>query len=98
MLKAVAKAMQPVDREGSVDQVRPHYLETLTLVERLHRRLLDVIKAEFYRRTPADIIPVPARPLYTIGAMDLTAGGPRTRGTILASNRAYNPNKLPGMG
>ena len=37
MLKAVAKAMQPVDREGSLDHVRPHYLETLTLVERLHR-------------------------------------------------------------
>jgi len=44
MLKAVAKAMEPVDREGSLDHVRPHYLETLTLVERLHRRLLDVIK------------------------------------------------------
>ena len=98
MLKAVAKAMQPVDREGSLDQVRPHYLETLTLVERLHRRLLDVIKDEFDRRSRADINSVQALLLYNIGEKDLTAGELRTRGYYLGSNVSYNLKKLVEMG
>ena len=98
MLKAVAKAMQPVDREGSFDHVRPHYLETLTLVERLHRRLLDVIKDEFDRRSRADINSVQALLLYNIGEKDLTAGELRTRGYYLGSNVSYNLKKLVEMG
>ena len=98
MLKAVAKAMQPVDREGSLDHVRPRYLETLTLVERLHRRLLDVIKDEFDRRSRADINSVQALLLYNIGEKDLTAGELRTRGYYLGSNVSYNLKKLVEMG
>ena len=40
---------------GEVPVVRPAYLEALTLVERLHRRLLDVIKDEFDRRGRGDV-------------------------------------------
>ena len=40
--------------------MQPLYLEALTLVERLHRRLLDVIKDEFDRRGRADINSVQA--------------------------------------
>jgi DNA-binding MarR family transcriptional regulator len=98
MLKAVAKAMEPVDREGSLDQFRPHYLETLTLVERLHRRLLDVIKDEFDRKGRADINSVQALLLYNIGEKDLTAGELRTRGYYLGSNVSYNLKKLVEMG
>src|SRR5258708_15836915 len=54
-MKAVAKTVEPAEREARFDHVRPHYLEALTLVERLHRRLLDVIKDEFDRRGRADI-------------------------------------------
>ena len=98
MLKAVTKAMQSVDREASLDHVRPHYLETLTLVERLHRRLLDVIKDEFDRRSRADINSVQALLLYNIGEKDLTAGELRTRGYYLGSNVSYNLKKLVEMG
>ena len=52
MMKAVAKATELVDREIRFDRIRPLYLEALTLVERLHRRLLEVIKDEFDRRKP----------------------------------------------
>ncbi len=48
-------------------EVRPVYLEALTLVERLHRRLLDVIKDEFDRRGRSDINAVQALLLYNIG-------------------------------
>jgi DNA-binding MarR family transcriptional regulator len=98
MLKAVAKVMEPVEREASVGPIRPLYLETLTLVERLHRRLLDVIKDEFDRRSRSDINPVQALLLYNIGEKDLTAGELRTRGYYLGSNVSYNLKKLVEMG
>ncbi len=34
----------PQSREDRASEIRPVYLEALTLVERLHRRLLDVVK------------------------------------------------------
>jgi DNA-binding MarR family transcriptional regulator len=98
MLKAVAKVMEPAEREVSVGHIRPLYLETLTLVERLHRRLLDVIKDEFDRRSRSDINPVQALLLYNIGEKDLTAGELRTRGYYLGSNVSYNLKKLVEMG
>jgi DNA-binding MarR family transcriptional regulator len=98
MLNTVVKMMEPVDRKGSADHVRPHYLETLTLVERLHRRLLDVIKDEFDRRSRDDINAVQALLLYNIGEKDLTAGELRTRGYYLGSNVSYNLKKLVEMG
>ena len=42
------------------NDVRPSYIESLTLVERLHRRLLDVIKDEFDRRGRSDVNSVQA--------------------------------------
>ncbi len=74
------------------------YLEALTLVERLHRRLLDVIKDEFDRRGLADINSVQALLLYNIGDKELTAGELRTRGYYLGSNVSYNLKKLVELG
>src|SRR6476660_3956102 len=98
MMKAVARAAEPADREHRIGQIRPHYLEVLTLVERLHRRLLDVIKDEFDRRSRADINSVQALLLYNIGEKELTAGELRTRGYYLGSNVSYNLKKLVEMG
>jgi DNA-binding MarR family transcriptional regulator len=99
MMKAVARtAEQPVDRKMRFDLLRPLYLEALTLVERLHRRLLDVIKDEFDRRSRADINSVQALLLYNIGEKELTAGELRTRGYYLGSNVSYNLKKLVEMG
>src|SRR6476620_6660974 len=67
MIKAVATAVEPAERAAGQAQVQPLYLEALTLVERLHRRLLDVIRDEFDRRGRADINSVQALLLYNIG-------------------------------
>jgi DNA-binding MarR family transcriptional regulator len=79
-------------------EVRPVYLEALTLVERLHRRLLDVIKDEFDRRGRSDVNSVQALLLYNIGDKELTASELRTRGYYLGSNVSYNVKKLVEMG
>src|ERR1700677_60213 len=78
--------------------IRPVYLEALTMVERLHRRLLDVIKDEFDRRRRSDVNAVQALLLYNIGDKELTAGELRTRGYYLGSNVSYNVKKLVEMG
>ncbi|MGL5117004.1 MAG: transcriptional regulator LdtR [Beijerinckiaceae bacterium] len=78
--------------------VKDHYLESLKLVERLHRRLLDVIKDEFDRRGRSDVNSVQALLLYNIGDKELTAGELRTRGYYLGSNVSYNVKKLVEMG
>jgi DNA-binding MarR family transcriptional regulator len=96
-MKAVAKTVEPAGREATLDHIRPQYLEALTLVERLHRRLLDVIMDEFYRRGRSDINSVQALLLYNIGDKELTAGELRTRGYYLGSNVSYNLKKLVEM-
>ena len=97
-MKAVAKTVEPAEREARLDQIQPLYLEALTLVERLHRRLLDVIKDEFDRRGRADINSVQALLLYNVGDKELTAGELRTRGYYLGSNVSYNLKKLVDLG
>src|SRR5215467_3083143 len=97
IMKTLVKAVEPAERAERIDQVRPLYLEALTLVERLHRRLLDVIKDEFDRRGRSDINSVQALLLYNIGDKELTAGELRTRGYYLGSNVSYNLKKLVEM-
>ena len=86
------------DRDDRLNHVRPVYLEALTMVERLHRRLLDVIKDEFDRRGRGDVNAVQALLLYNIGDKELTAGELRTRGYYLGSNVSYNVKKLVETG
>ena len=98
MKNAVATAVESADRAAGQSPVQPLYLEALTLVERLHRRLLDVIKDEFDRRGRSDINSVQALLLYNIGDKELTAGELRTRGYYLGSNVSYNLKKLVELG
>ena len=90
----VGKRIEP-ETEGDIKQ---GYLEALTLVERLHRRLLDVIKDEFDRQGRNDINAVQALLLHNIGNSELTAGELRTRGYYLGSNVSYNLKKLVDQG
>ena len=97
MTAATNPANHPA-RAQRISEVRPVYLEALTLVERLHRRLLDVIKDEFDRRDRGDVNSVQALLLYNIGDKELTASELRTRGYYLGSNVSYNLKKLVEMG
>src|SRR3954468_23967299 len=97
-MKAVAKTVDTAEQDQRFDHIRPLYHEALTLVERLHRRLLDVIKDEFDRRGRSDINSVQALLLYNIGDKELTAGELRTRGYYLGSNVSYNLKKLVELG
>jgi DNA-binding MarR family transcriptional regulator len=97
-MNAVAKTVEPIDCEPRFEHIGLLYLETLTLVERLHRRLLDVIKDEFDRHRRADINSVQALLLYNIGEKEVTAGDMRKRGYYLGANVSYNLKKLVKLG
>jgi len=93
----VATQMAPetaVDRQ----EIKPRYLEALNLIERLHRRLLDVIKDEFERTGQPEVNSVQALLLFNIGDSELTAGELRSRGHYLGSNVSYNLKKLVDAG
>ena len=74
------------------------YLESLSLVERLHRLLLDVIKDEFERLGILEINAVQGLLLFNIGDNEVTAGELKTRGYYQGSNVSYNLKKLVEMG
>lgn len=74
------------------------YLESLALVERLHRLLLDVIKDEFERVGTLEINAVQALLLFNIGENEVTAGELKSRGYYQGSNVSYNLKKLVEMG
>ena len=98
MINARQAAKPAPASDDRKDAIRSLYLESLQLVERLHRRLLDVIKDEFDRKGRADINAVQALLLFNIGDKELTAGELRTRGYYLGSNVSYNLKKLVEMG
>lgn len=70
------------------------YIETILLIERLHRRFLDVIKTELDRLKISDINNVQTLILYNISSEELTIGELTVRGYYLGSNVSYNVKKL----
>jgi DNA-binding MarR family transcriptional regulator len=89
---------RPLASELRGNPLKPKYLEVLNLIERLHRRLLDVIKDDFERHGEPEVNPVQALLLYNIADSELTAGELKTRGHYHGSNVSYNLKKLVESG
>ena len=84
--------------EPQGNPVKPKYLDAVNLIERLHRRLLEVIKDDFERHGEPEVNPVQALLLYNIADDELTAGELKTRGHYQGSNVSYNLKKLVEAG
>ncbi|HEX2842658.1 transcriptional regulator LdtR [Hyphomicrobium sp.] len=89
------RKIAPVDQDPNL---RSEYVQSLHLIERLHRLLLDVIKDEFDRTGSSDLNAVQALLLYNMGDNELTAGELKSRGFYMGSNVSYNLKKLVEMG
>lgn len=70
------------------------YLETISLVERLHRQCLEVVKAELDRRGIRDLNNVQALILFNVGEDEYSVGELTQRGYYLGSNVSYNVKKM----
>lgn len=84
--------------QDSHPENRTDFLECLRLIERLHRRILDIIKFRLEALGYADINSVQALLLHNIGDREMTAGELRTRGYYLGSNVSYNLKKMVSNG
>jgi len=83
---------------GGPDLMLACYLDSLGLVERMHRLLLDVIKDEFERLGILNVNAVQALLLFNIADHEVTAGELKTRGYYQGSNVSYNLKKLVELG
>jgi DNA-binding MarR family transcriptional regulator len=70
------------------------YLTVISLIERLHRHFLDVVKLELDRSGIRDINNVQSLMLFNLGDAEMTVGELTLRGCYLGSNVSYNLKKL----
>jgi len=70
------------------------YLEVISLVERLHRQFLEVVKLELDGLGVHDINNVQGMILFNIGNAEMTVGELMLRGCYLGSNVSYNVKKM----
>jgi len=78
--------------------VKKQYLELTRLIERLHRRFLDVLRAELTRQGIKDVNAVQALLLTNIGEEEIVIRDLVERGYYLGSNVSYNIKKLVESG
>ena len=78
--------------------MKKEYLEVTRLIERLHRRFLDVLRVELNRMSVRDINAVQALLLANIGEEDIVIRDLIERGYYQGSNVSYNIKKLTDMG
>jgi len=70
------------------------YLEVISLIERLHRHFLEVVKLELDGLGIHDINNVQGLMLFNIGDAEMTVGELTLRGCYLGSNVSYNVKKM----
>jgi DNA-binding MarR family transcriptional regulator len=78
--------------------VKKEYLELTRLIERLHRRFLDLLRAELNRLGIRDINSVQALLIANIGKDEIAIRDLVERGYYQGSNVSYNIKKLAEMG
>src|ERR1700748_836077 len=74
------------------------YLNVISLIERLHRQFLEVVKLELDGMGIRDINNVQAMVLFNIGDAEMTVGELTLRGCYLGSNVSYNVKNMVEQG
>jgi DNA-binding MarR family transcriptional regulator len=70
------------------------YFNIISLVERLHRQFLELVKLELEGLGIHDINNVQGMMLFSIGDAEMTVGELTLRGCYLGSNVSYNVKKM----
>jgi DNA-binding MarR family transcriptional regulator len=70
------------------------YLEAISLIERLHRHFLELVKLELEGLGIHDINNIQGMMLFNIGDAEMTVGELTLRGCYLGSNVSYNVKKM----
>ena len=92
----------PLDTEfqtnRGIERVNKEYMELTRLIERLHRRFLDVLRVELTRMGIRDLNGVQALLLSNIGTEEIVIRDLIERGYYQGSNVSYNIKKMTEMG
>ncbi len=70
------------------------YFQVISLVERLHRQFLELVKLELEGLGIHDINNIQGMMLFSIGDSEMTVGELTLRGCYLGSNVSYNVKKM----
>ncbi len=95
---AVRQAERGSEFEPVRSKARDAYVEAIRLIERAHRRFLDVVKDELDRLGRDEVNNVQAVLLHNVGTEELTPSELKSRGYYLGSNVSYNLKKLGELG
>lgn len=98
VMSAVPRTGRAASGQPSGSAVLATYHEVARIVERMHRRLMDVVRIELERRGCDDVSPVQALMLMLIGKDELSVRDLMERGYYLGSNASYNLKNLVEMG
>jgi DNA-binding MarR family transcriptional regulator len=91
--------MSPASLEPEApDAPEACYAETIALIERLHRRFLDLLRVELDRLQVDEINPVQSLLLANIGDDQVSVGELMSRGYYQGSNVTYNLKRLVAAG
>lgn len=78
--------------------IMPAYVDTIMMLERLHRRMQEVVKDALDRAKIDEINAVQALMLYNIADQELSVSELRARDYYTGSNSSYNVKKLVEAG
>lgn len=85
-------------KSADLEDFKGSYIQTIGLIERLYRVMLDVVKDEFERIGQSDINCIQAILLFNIGEEELSASDLKARRLYQGSNVSYNLKKLVEAG
>ncbi|MGO4571244.1 winged helix DNA-binding protein [Microvirga sp. 2TAF3] len=83
---------------SSEDSFTVSHLDLVRVVERVHRRYLDLFRLDLGRLGVDDLSPSQVMMLFTIGGDELTVRDLIDRGYYLGSNASYNLKRLVETG
>lgn len=92
------QALSRHELADNVTDVTKEYFDLTRLIERLHRRLLDVVRTELVKNGINEINAVQAMLLANIGDEEIVIRDLTSRGYYLGSNVSYNIKKLVDFG
>ncbi len=98
LIEQTADVAPDASEQPDSASVRRDYLDLTRAIERLHRRFLDVLRAELTRLGLRELNGVQALLLSNIGDEEITIRDLIERGYYQGSNVSYNIKKLTEMG
>ena len=95
---AAAPAAPARGPASSLTGLKARYLETVQLMERLHKQFLELVQAELDESHTLDLNSVQSLILHSIGRDEVLIGDLTQRGYYLGTNVSYNVRRLIDTG